>query len=101
MVGFRQLRDWSFQHGVLESRLAWMSPGRILRAWMPAFHAGMTKISIFMFCRRAKAHESLRGDIHFLFAACAQDFTGRRSLDSIFQRLCGEESHIWCTGAAS
>jgi hypothetical protein len=24
--------------------------GRILRSWMPAIHAGMTKISIFMFC---------------------------------------------------
>jgi hypothetical protein len=27
--------------------------GRILRAWMPAIHAGMTVMSIFMFCRRA------------------------------------------------
>jgi len=27
--------------------------GRILRAWMPAVHAGMTKISIFMFCKCA------------------------------------------------
>jgi hypothetical protein len=24
--------------------------GRILRAWIPAIHAGMTKLSIFMFC---------------------------------------------------
>ncbi|GEM_PF-1920835 len=26
--------------------------GRILRAWMPAIHAGMTKLCIFMFGRR-------------------------------------------------
>ena len=24
--------------------------GRILRTWMPAIHAGMTKLSIFIFC---------------------------------------------------
>jgi hypothetical protein len=36
--------------------------GRILRTWMPAIHAGMTMICIFMFCRRAEDHESLRGD---------------------------------------
>ena len=28
-------------------------------------------------------------------------FTGSRSPDSIFQPLCAEESHIWCTGAES
>jgi hypothetical protein len=33
----------SFQHGALESRLTWMSPGHILWAWMPAIHAGMTE----------------------------------------------------------
>jgi hypothetical protein len=27
--------------------------GRILHTWMPAIHAGMTKLSIFMFCGRA------------------------------------------------
>src|SRR4029077_12905292 len=27
------------------------------------------------------------------------NFIGSRSPDSIFQRLCAEESHIWCTGA--
>jgi hypothetical protein len=27
--------------------------GRILRAWMPAIHAGMTNSWIFMFCGRA------------------------------------------------
>jgi hypothetical protein len=27
--------------------------GGILRAWMPAIHAGMTVICIFMFCGRA------------------------------------------------
>jgi hypothetical protein len=27
--------------------------GRILRIWMPAIHAGMTKLSMFMFCARA------------------------------------------------
>jgi hypothetical protein len=32
--------------------------GRI-QTWMPAIHAGMTEISIFMPCRRAKDHESL------------------------------------------
>jgi hypothetical protein len=26
--------------------------GRILRIWMPAIHAGMTKLSVFMLCRR-------------------------------------------------
>ena len=35
--------------------------GRILRAWMPAIHAGMTEICIFMFCGRARAHEILCG----------------------------------------
>ena len=43
----------SFQHGVLEARLTGMSPEASLRAWMPAMHAGMTMISIFMFCGRA------------------------------------------------
>jgi hypothetical protein len=27
--------------------------GRILHAWMPAIHDGMTKLCIFMFCGRA------------------------------------------------
>jgi hypothetical protein len=27
--------------------------GRILRTWMPAIHAGMTKLCILMFCGRA------------------------------------------------
>jgi hypothetical protein len=27
--------------------------GRILRIWMPAIHAGMTKLSVFMLCGRA------------------------------------------------
>jgi hypothetical protein len=27
--------------------------GRILRIWMPAIHAGMTKLSIFIFWGRA------------------------------------------------
>jgi hypothetical protein len=27
--------------------------GRILHTWMPAIHAGVTKLSIFMFCGRA------------------------------------------------
>ena len=39
----------SFQHGVLESRLTWMFPAASMRTWMPAIHAGMTKICIFMF----------------------------------------------------
>jgi hypothetical protein len=28
--------------------------GRILRAWMPAVHAGMTENCFFMFCGRAR-----------------------------------------------
>jgi hypothetical protein len=32
----------SFQHGVLEPRLTWMSADASLLAWMPAIHAGMT-----------------------------------------------------------
>ena len=43
----------SFQHGVLEPRLTWMFPEASLRTWMPAIHAGMTKLCIFMFCGRA------------------------------------------------
>jgi hypothetical protein len=41
--------------------------GRILRAWMPAIHAGMTAekpvewIAVFMFCGRAQGHETLCG----------------------------------------
>jgi hypothetical protein len=35
----------SFQHGALESRLTWMSPETSLRIWMPAIHAGMTKLA--------------------------------------------------------
>jgi hypothetical protein len=27
--------------------------GRILHTWMPAIHAGMTKLSVFIFCGRA------------------------------------------------
>jgi hypothetical protein len=38
-----------------------MSRGRILRVWMPGMHAGMTKLSIFILCRRAQAHETLHG----------------------------------------
>jgi hypothetical protein len=38
--------------------------GRILRTWMPAIHAGMTKLSIFILCRQAQAHESLHGSSH-------------------------------------
>ena len=43
----------SFQHGVLESRLTWMSREVSMRTWIPAIHAGMTKICIFILCRRA------------------------------------------------
>jgi hypothetical protein len=32
---------------------------------MPAIHAGMTKLSIFMLCRRAQAHESLLSNFSF------------------------------------
>ena len=77
-----------------------MSPGRILRAWMPAFHAGMTKISIFMFCRRAKAHESLRGDIHFLSLRALKILQGA-DLSVIFFSPFVERITHWCTGAAS
>jgi hypothetical protein len=31
--------------------------GRILRTWMPAIHAGMTRITIFMFCGERKIME--------------------------------------------
>jgi hypothetical protein len=51
--GFSQLKQppiGSFQHGVLESRLTWMFPQASLRTWLPAIHAGMTKIRVFMFC---------------------------------------------------
>jgi hypothetical protein len=43
----------SFQHGLLESRLTWTFPDASSRIWIPAIHAGMTKICIFMFCGRA------------------------------------------------
>jgi hypothetical protein len=43
----------SFQHGVLESRLTWMSPEASMQTWVPAIHAGMTKICTLMFCGRA------------------------------------------------
>jgi hypothetical protein len=42
----------SFQHGVLESGRH-RCLRRIPHTWMPAIHAGMTKLSIFMFCGRA------------------------------------------------
>jgi hypothetical protein len=38
-----------------------MFPDASLQTWMPAIHAGMTKICIFMFCGRAYDHELLRG----------------------------------------
>jgi hypothetical protein len=31
-----------------------MFPEASLRTWMPAIHAGMTMICIFMFCRRER-----------------------------------------------
>src|SRR5262249_30673403 len=37
----------SFQHGVLESRLTWMSPEASVRTWMPAIQAGMTENCFF------------------------------------------------------
>src|SRR5262249_48884461 len=43
----------SFQHGVLESSLTWMSPKASLQSWMPAIHGGMTKISTFILYGRA------------------------------------------------
>ena len=55
--GFGQFKQnpsiLSFQHGMLESRFTWMCPDASLRIWMPALHAGMTKICIFMFCEYA------------------------------------------------
>ena len=39
----------SFQHGVLESRFDIDVSGGIRATWMPAIHAGMTKIYFFMF----------------------------------------------------
>jgi hypothetical protein len=44
----------SFQHGGLESRLTWMSPEASLRNWMPAIHAGMTMIFIFILYVRCR-----------------------------------------------
>src|SRR5262249_42018928 len=56
----------SFRHGVLEPRFTWTFPEASLRIWMLAVHAGITKTSIFMFCRRAEDHQSLRGQGCFL-----------------------------------
>src|SRR5262249_12565784 len=42
-----------FRHGLLPSRLTWISLEASLRIWVPAVHAGMTKLSIFMLYRRA------------------------------------------------
>jgi hypothetical protein len=36
--------------------------GASLRTWVPAIHAGMTKIFIFILCGRAQANETLRGE---------------------------------------
>jgi hypothetical protein len=33
----------SFQHGMLESRLTWMSPTISCGPWIPAVHAGMSE----------------------------------------------------------
>jgi len=43
----------SFQHGGREPQAHMDVSGGIPAAWMPAIHAGMTKISIFMFCGRS------------------------------------------------
>jgi hypothetical protein len=39
----QKLSNASFQHGVLESRLTWMSSEASVRVWMAAIHAGMTE----------------------------------------------------------
>jgi hypothetical protein len=41
-------RAHSFQHGLLESRFTWTFPDASARAWIPAIHASMTVICIFM-----------------------------------------------------
>jgi len=43
-----------------------MSPD-IPQTWIPAIHAGMTKICVFMFCGRAKDHESVHGEFDFIW----------------------------------
>jgi hypothetical protein len=37
---------------------------------MPAIHAGMTMIFIFILCGRAQDHESLRGALESCFGFC-------------------------------
>jgi hypothetical protein len=59
--GLRQFKRYpstvSFQHGVLESRLTWMSPDASTRTWMPAIHGGMTKIGFFTFAGERKLRD--------------------------------------------
>jgi hypothetical protein len=42
---------------------------------MPAIHAGMTMIFIFMFCGRAQAYETLRGEFPLLVHSVCSFFT--------------------------
>jgi hypothetical protein len=41
-------------------------PGRVLRAWMPAIHAGMTEAAD---SQNAAEHWRWRGEMHFFFHA--------------------------------
>jgi hypothetical protein len=52
----------SFQHGVLEPRRTRMFPEASLQVWMPAIHADMTKIWIFISAGERKGRESLCGE---------------------------------------
>jgi len=54
--------------------------GRILRAWMPAIHAGMTEICIFMFCGRARVHETLCGEYPSSSIGCGSAAPGQSDL---------------------
>jgi hypothetical protein len=42
--------------------------GRILRTWMPAIHVGMTKLSIFIFCKLMKDFVVLKSFVEWRVA---------------------------------
>jgi hypothetical protein len=57
--------------------------GRILRTWMPAIHAGMTTLSIFMLWGRAQGRGSLRGKISLSTLVAALPFQRLGKLSSV------------------
>src|SRR5262245_37182848 len=65
----------SFQHGVLESSLTWMSPEASLQTWMPAIHAGMTKIWYSLSALKIMNHFVM--DIVHRYPRSAQIFLAR------------------------